>query len=127
MILTQSKVQKLVFLLVNTEAVGVEGASPTCQISVDGQTFVDVADTPVEVGGGWYSVNLSEQETATEGPLIFVAQAPTAAYEWRDIFRVQASHAVDSATIEAAVRAEMERWSAALAIPIDFIRAGSSQ
>lgn len=38
------------------------GKNPTVQISNNGGSFVNCVNTPVEIGNGWYKINLTANE-----------------------------------------------------------------
>lgn len=110
---------RLVFLLVDETLQPFTGAEPRTRISVNGAPFVDTQNAAQEIGEGWYRLDLDAAETGTPGPLIFLADAPGAAHQWRDILSV-------GGDVQAAVRAEIERWQVRIAVPVKLIRAGES-
>src|SRR4029077_276806 len=64
--LKQSTIQTVVHNL----GPGVVGA-PTVQISAGGGAFAAPTNSPVQISGPWYSLTLSDADTATIGPLAY--------------------------------------------------------
>ncbi|MEZ4558744.1 MAG: hypothetical protein R3A10_07920 [Caldilineaceae bacterium] len=63
---------------------------PTAYISKNGGAFAATTNAFTEIGGGgygWYALQLTAEETGTDGPLIVVAWADGTAV-WRDVFQV---------------------------------------
>ncbi len=90
MIITKGSTPTIVFLLVSTaDAVsGVEDAQNLkVTVSQNGSAFTAVANPVAQIGGGWYKVVMSPEETGVDGPLIVRASAD-GTYEWRDIHQV---------------------------------------
>lgn len=95
MIITKGSTPTIVFLLVSTtDAVtGVEDAQNLqVTISKNGSGFIEAVGPVAQIGGGWYKVVMSAEETGVEGPLIVRASADDT-YEWRDIHQVYAPEA----------------------------------
>lgn len=86
----------VVFLLVRVGAPtqGVEAAKPVVKISRNATAFVAASNKPAEIGGGWYKLTLTPDETATAGMLILCASAD-GAEEWRDIIQITTEPTVD--------------------------------
>ncbi len=125
----QNQPMRVPILLVGEDAkTGLEGATVATQISVNGLPFQPTVNQPQETAGGWHYVDLEPEETATEGPLILVASAPEAGYEWRDIHQVEAPpHAqIDADQLAQLIRDEMEQWAVQIAGPVKLIRAGAT-
>ena len=80
---------KIVFLMVDENDIknALSALQPAVQISRNGNAFQDVTNAVEEIGAGWYSVLLTNEETNVSGPLIIRATAP-AAHEWRDLHQV---------------------------------------
>ncbi len=123
---------RLVFLLVGEDLdTGVEEAQELeTRISVNGGAFVATANEAQEIGGGWYFVDLEPSETATVGPLVFVARSPDAAVEWRNLYEVgERSLGLDeealAAALAEAIEAALGEWEIALRVPVRLIRAGA--
>ena len=127
---------RVAFLLVGEDlATGVERASGLeTLISVNGGAFRPTAGEPEEVGAGWYVVDLTAEETATPGPLIFRALADEAAVEWRNLYEVEAAPVVDGEALAAAVAEAVAEavadavgdWALELRWPARLIRIGTA-
>jgi hypothetical protein len=119
---------RIPFILVGEDAVaGVEGATVTTTVSINGLPFQPTINQPQETADGWYYVDLEPEETATQGPLVFVASAPEAAFQWRDIHQVDTPDAtMDAEHIRQVVQEELAQWDVVITAPIKLIRAGST-
>lgn len=56
---------------------GSTGLAPGATISINGGPFGSSANSPADVGNGWYSLTLTSGETATSGPLAVHLSAGT--------------------------------------------------
>lgn len=124
--ITQGTNYRAVFLLVGEDMnSGVTGASPSVQISRNGQPFTSTTNAAVDTGEGWYYVDLTPTETETIGPLVLRANADGAAFEWRDIHYVKPPQAeMDLEAIRQIILEELENVT--VTIPIRFIRSGTN-
>ena len=71
------------------------------EISKNGGAFAATTNSVVEIGNGWYYVDLTATETDTDGPLIIRATA-TGADEWRDYHQVVSDLPADAVKISGA-------------------------
>lgn len=123
MTLRQGEAARIVFLMIGPDlATGIENLTPTTEVSIDGSPFVATVNQPVQTGGGWYYVDLDGSETAVRGPLVFRASDDAAAYQWRDIYRVEAP----DADVTQAIHDAISQWQAQVAVPIQLVRIGES-
>jgi hypothetical protein len=87
--IANSSTPRIPFLMVDsTDRVSAEtGLTPSVSISKNGGSFSATTNSATETGLGWYYVDLTDDETDTDGPLIVHATGSGAAV-WREYMRV---------------------------------------
>ena len=75
-------------LLQSSDGAPLTGITPSATISKNGNAFAAATNTPVEIGNGWYSLDITDNETSTDGPLIVHLDHASAADTYRDIYFV---------------------------------------
>lgn len=82
---------RIVFLLISSDD-GSELVSitPTVEVSINGAAFSAASGTPVEIGNGWYYIDLSSTELGTVGPVIVRAYHASSEV-WRSTYEVVAA------------------------------------
>lgn len=117
MLIPKNQAVKVPLLLVDAKLEPLPGQTVAAEISHNGEPFTVISPV-TEVANGWYTVDLPPFPVA--GPVIFVASSPDS-MEWRDIHYV-----VEDEGTAAIVRAELEKWTAELTLPIKLIRTGAT-
>ncbi len=92
MLIKNGSTPRIVFVMVDAtdDETAETGLSPAVEISKNGGSFATTTNSAVEIGNGWYYVDLTATETDTDGALIVRATA-TGADEWRDYHQVYSS------------------------------------
>ena len=83
---------RIVFLLVSSDDGETEivEITPTVEVSINGAAFSAASGSPVEIGNGWYYIDLSSTELGTVGPVIVRAYHASSKV-WRSTYEVVAA------------------------------------
>lgn len=110
MFIENGSTPRIEFLLVaDTDGYsGSTGKSPTVTLSKNGGAFAAADGTPVEIGNGWYYIDLIAGETDTDGPLI-INVTEDDSLDWRYSYRV-ASQALDDDDYDRIADHVLRRW-----------------
>ena len=83
---------RIVFLLVSSDDGETEivEITPTVEVSINGAAFSAASGSPVEIGNGWYYIDLSSSELGTVGPVIIRAYHASSKV-WRSTYEAVAA------------------------------------
>lgn len=76
--LTANQINKIIFVMVDSNDTELPGLTVSASISKDNGAFTPVANAVIEIGSGWYGATLTPTECNTPAPLAFKATAPGA-------------------------------------------------